>query len=161
MNVQKAVECVLWFIERGESNMYNIWKMLFAAEKYSLNNYGCPITGDEYYAMKHGTVPTMLYDIARSDKKELGFHKEGKEILVADKQYEEGWLSDYDLISLEFGYNEYKGMNFNEVEAKNHKEPCWKKNYATNSSTPIPFEDFIEQSWVLEDLKGIAHRMVL
>ncbi len=34
MNTQKAVESVLWLIQRGESNMYNIWKMLFAAEKY-------------------------------------------------------------------------------------------------------------------------------
>jgi len=161
MNMQKAVESILWLIERGESNMYNIWKMLFAAEKHSLNNYGCPITGDIYYAMKHGTVPTDLYSIAKSDKKGIGFHKEGKDALVAEKAYEDGWLSDTDLKSLEFGYNEYKGLSFSEVEGKNHEEPCWKKNYIPNTSVAIPFEDFIEHDWVLEDLRGVAHRMVL
>ena len=161
MNEQKAIECVLWFIERGETNMYNIWKMLFAAEKYSLNNYGVPITGDTYYAMDLGTVPTVLYDIAKGKIQRKGFSKKDKDTLVADKRYEEGWLSDSDLISLETGYNEYKGLGFHEVEDKNHKESCWKKNYIKNISVPIPFEDFIEQDWVLDDLRGVAHRMVL
>jgi hypothetical protein len=161
MNMQKAVECVLWLIEHGESNMYTIWKMLFAAEKHSLNNYGCPITGDAYYAMDYGTVPTKLYDIAKGKIQIRGFYKKGKETLVAEKRYEEGWLSDYDLISLEAGYNEYKGLGFPEIEDKNHKESCWEKNYIKDTSVPIPFEDFIEHDWVLEDLRGVAHRMVL
>jgi uncharacterized phage-associated protein len=161
MNAQKAVECVLWLIERGESNMHTIWKMLFAAEKHSLNNYGCPITGDTYYAMRHGTVPTGLYDIAKRKIQRMGFYQKDKETLVAEKRYEDGWLSDDDLASLEVGYNEYKGLSFSEVEDKNHKESCWKKNYATDTSVSIPFEDFIEHEWVLDDLRGVAHRMVL
>jgi len=47
LNKRKAVEAVLWFIkEKKISNMYAIWKMLFAAEKYHLNTYGRPITGE-------------------------------------------------------------------------------------------------------------------
>jgi len=161
INKQKAIECVLWLIERGETNMYNIWKMLFAAEKYSLNNYGAPITGDTYYAMKHGTVPHSLYNMAKSAKQGKGFHKEGKDRLAPEKLYEDGWLSDSDLVSLEVGFNEYKGMDFSNVEKKNHKERCWKKNYVENTSKPIPFEDIIEKKWVLEDLRGVAHLMVL
>jgi hypothetical protein len=52
MNTQKAIESVLWIIHNGESNMYNIWKILFSAEKYHLNKYGRPITGDKYVAME-------------------------------------------------------------------------------------------------------------
>jgi len=161
MNKAKAIECVLWLIERGETNMYNIWKMLFTAEKYSLNNYGVPITGDTYYAMKYGTVPHKLYNIAKNTKHGVGFHKEGKDRLVPEKLYEDGWLSDSDLVSMEVGFNEYKDMSFSQVEKKNHKERCWKKNYSENTSKPIPFEDIIEKKWVLEDLRGVAHLMVL
>ncbi|MCL2100664.1 MAG: Panacea domain-containing protein [Fibromonadales bacterium] len=162
MNKEKAIECVLWLIERGESNMYNIWKMLFTAEKYSLNNYASPITGDVYRAMKHGTVPRKLYEIANSNTPTQGdgFYRDGN-TLIRKKCYESGWLSDYDLVSLQVGFNEYNGLTFNQVEKKNHKEKCWKKNYAKNASKPIPFEDIIEKKWVLEELRGISHRMVL
>jgi uncharacterized phage-associated protein len=164
MNTQKAVECVLWFIQRGGTdcyNMYNIWKMLYAAEKYHLNKYGRPITGDNYYAMKHGTVPSKLYDIAKDSLHGIGFCKREDNYLIAERDPEDGYFADSDMEALEYGYNEYSGLAFAEVEAKNHEELAWKKNYKQNGSTLIPFEDIIEQDWVLEDLEGVAQYMVL
>ena len=39
INTQKAIETVLWIIQRGESNVYNVMKILYAAEKYHLNKF--------------------------------------------------------------------------------------------------------------------------
>jgi hypothetical protein len=157
MNTQKAIECVLWLIQRGGTisyNMYNIWKMLYAAEKYSLNKYGCPITGDNYYAMDFGTVPDWLYESTKIKQGGIDFYREGY-FLYAKRPPEEGYLTDFNIEALEFSYNEYAGLDFDAVKNKNHEEPAWKKNYVPNSSALIPFEDIIEKEWVKEDLELI------
>jgi len=163
INTQKAVESVLWLIQRGESNMYNIWKMLFAAEKYHLNKYGRPITGDGYIAMKYGTVPSWLYNQAKIYPRGIGFIR-SENFLFAERPPITMLFSESDEEALEHGYNEYTGLSFGEVMAKNHKEPTWIKNYelrGNNESAPIPFEDLIDTDWLKEDLTLDSHFMVI
>jgi len=38
-------------------------KLAFFADRYHLRNYARPISGDIYYAMKLGPVPSALKDI--------------------------------------------------------------------------------------------------
>ena len=99
MNTQKAIESVLWIIENGESNMYNIWKILFAAEKYHLNKYGRPITGDKYIAMGYGTVPSWLYDATKIKQQGIGFRKDNN-TLIADRSPTMNYFSETDLEAL-------------------------------------------------------------
>lgn len=162
-NPQKAIEAVIWIIKNGESNMYNIWKILFDAEKYHLNTYGRPITGDKYMAMEFGTVPSWLYDAVKLKKQGLGFYKDGNS-LIAERDPVLDYLSASDILALKHGLNEYAGLSFSEVMKKNHKEPAWEKNYAKrgdNECAPIPFEDMIEEDWLREDLAILAKDMVL
>jgi hypothetical protein len=162
MNKQKAIECVLWIIQRGEPNMYNIWKILFAAEKYHLNEYCRPITGDEYAAMQYGTVPSWLYKAA-CDGNARGFVKCGN-ALIKERKPITKFFSKSDIEALEHGYNEYAGLDFEAVESKNHKEPAWKKNWKKRGmlkSVPIPFEDLIEEKWLKEDLELTSSALVL
>lgn len=160
MNTQKAIECVLWIIQNGESNMYNIWKILFSAEKYHLNKYGRPITGDKYIAMEFGTVPGWLYDATKTKRGEIAFYREDNS-LHAERSSMTEYLSDSDIEALKHGLNEYAGLDFKSVMNKNHEEPAWKNNYIQGSAATIPFEDIIEVEWIKEDLVGVAHRMVL
>lgn len=163
MNTQKAIESVLWVIQNGESNMYNVWKILFAAEKYHLNKYGRPITGDQYVAMEFGTVPSWLYDAAKIKRPGMGFIKNANS-LIAERSPMTDHLSESDLEALNHGLNEYVGLDFKAVMDKNHEEPAWKKNYAMrgdNNSAPIPFEDIIEEDWLKEDLTHVAYSIVL
>lgn len=163
MNTQKAIEAVLWIIQNGESNMYNIWKVLFAAEKHHLNKYGRPITGDTYMAMPYGTVPSWLYDATKIKKQGIGFYKDNKS-LIAERAPTMTYLSKSDVRALEYGLEEYKGLDFGAVLEKNHKEPAWIKNYAlrgNNDCAPIPFEDIIEEDWLRRDLTVLAQNMVL
>jgi len=162
MNAQKAVEAVLWVIRSGESTMYNIWKILFAADKYHLNTYGRPITGDRYMAMEYGTVPGWLYDAAKI-KQGVGFFRD-ENSLIAERPPMMDYLSETDVEALNYGLGEYAGMGFGAVMEKNHKEPAWQKNYAKRGDgncAPIPFEDIIEEDELKEDLSLMAPYMVL
>jgi len=164
MNMQKAIECVLWLIQRGESNMYNIWKMLFAAEKYHLNTYGRPITGDTYVAMKYGTVPIWLYKLTNKWRPGIGFVKY-ENTFIAERAPLKKLFSVSDIEALECGYYEYAGLSFSEVMDKNHKEPAWAKNWERRKrgkeSAPIPFEDIVEEDWLKEDLKLTSRTMII
>jgi len=163
MNRRKAIECVLWIIRRGESNMYNICKILFAAEKYHLNTYGRPITGDEYMAMPYGTVPSWILDQIKDENSTKPFIKY-EHILVAEREPIMKFFSKSDVKALEHGYEEYAGLAFNAVEEKNHKEPAWVKNWEQrgfSKCVPIPFEDFIDEEWLRNDLETISHTMVI
>jgi len=163
MNTQKAVESVLWIIQNGESNMYNIWKILFAAEKYHINKYGRPITGDRYVAMEFGTVPSWLYDATKIKRPGMGFIRNANS-LIAERNPMSDYLSQSDVEALNHGMNEYAGLDFRSVKNKNHEEQAWKKNYALrgdNDGAPIPFEDIIEEDWLKEELDVVAHSMVL
>jgi uncharacterized phage-associated protein len=163
MNTQKAIESVLWIIQNGESNMYNIWKILFSSEKYHLNKYGRPITGDKYIAMQYGTVPSWLYDASKLKRQGMGFFRDNNS-LIAERAPIYDYLSESDIEALKFGLGEYSGLNFGEVKNKNHSEPAWEKNYklrGDNDSAPIPFEDIIGEEWLKKDLAVSSHSMVL
>ncbi|MCL2220022.1 MAG: Panacea domain-containing protein [Chitinispirillia bacterium] len=128
MNTQKAIESIIWITRNGESNMYNIWKILFAAEKYHLNKYGRPITGDKYIAMEFGTVPSWLYDATKIKRPGMGFIKDANSLIAARDPMSD-YLSQSDLEALSHGVSEYAGLSFSSVKDKNHEEPAWKKNY--------------------------------
>lgn len=160
MNKQRAIEAVLWVIQNGESDMYRIWKILFSAEKYHLNKYGCPITGDQYLAMEYGTVPRWLYDETKTENRDLSFLKQDNS-LIADRKPIMDYLSQSHIEALKHGFDEYAGLDFNIVKEKNHREPSWIKNYVSNKRTPIPFEDIIEEDWLKEDLSIMSSYMVV
>ncbi|MCL1957603.1 MAG: Panacea domain-containing protein [Fibromonadales bacterium] len=162
LNERKAVEAVLWLIQKGETDMYHIIKMLFEAEKYHLNKYERPITGDTYMAMELGTVPKWLYFEAFK-KSNMDFVKSGMR-LYAKRQPITNMLSESDIESLEIGYKKYAGFNFDEVKNINHEEPAWQKNWnrrGTLKHIDIPFEDLVEDDILREDLKETARLTVI
>jgi hypothetical protein len=140
--------------------MYNIWKILFSAEKYHLNKYGCPVTGDTYIAMEYGTVPSQLYDMTKTKRTGIGFYKDGIN-LVAERVPMTDYLSTSAIIALQYGFDEYAKLDFNEVMNKNHEEQAWKDNYINNVANPIPFEELIDEKWLREDLSQFAQYMVV
>jgi len=163
INTQKAVEVVLWVIKRGESGVYNVMKILYAAEKYHLNTYGRPITGDKYVAMQYGTVPSWIYDATKLREPSLGFIRI-ENTLTAKREPDLNYFSESDIEALEKGFLEYAGKSFSEVLKMNHEETAWKKAYenrGANDSADISFEDMIEEDWLKEDLSYRAPFMDL
>ena len=74
-NYRKIVEAVLFLIEEAERRgtyvtKYEIVKSVFVADVAHLNNYGRPISFDNYYAMKDGPVPSATYDLLGDERPE-------------------------------------------------------------------------------------------
>jgi uncharacterized phage-associated protein len=52
--------------KRGQRpTQYDVVKTLFLADRAHLNDYGRPVTFDNYVAMKHGPVPSRAYDMLK------------------------------------------------------------------------------------------------
>jgi len=67
----KAIETMLYVAKRiSRSYKYNICKMLYLADKTSLERYGRFIFGESYSAMQQGATPSKSYDILKRIAKE-------------------------------------------------------------------------------------------
>lgn len=65
-NESKAIETILYLAKRiSRSSKYNICKMLYLADKTSLDKYGRFIFGESYFAMQEGATPSQSYDLLK------------------------------------------------------------------------------------------------
>lgn len=69
-NFRRIVEAILFLIEEGQGKgapltQYQIVKSLFLADVDHLQNYGRPITFDNYSALEFGPVPETAYDLLK------------------------------------------------------------------------------------------------
>jgi uncharacterized phage-associated protein len=61
---------------RGQNvSQYDLVKTLFLADRAHLNEWGRPVTYDNYSAMKHGPVPSVAYDFLKSNAQALREHQ--------------------------------------------------------------------------------------
>jgi len=168
INTQKAVETLLWIIQRGETNVYNAMKILFEADKFHLNTYGRPVTGDRYVAMKHGTVPSWIYEATKLTNSGIGFVKVDAHTLAlaSGRTANLDLLSESDVIALEHGFKVYAGKDFGYVKRLNHQEKAWIEAVKRcgegdpeqfEGAADIWFEDMIDEQWLIEDLQDIGH----
>ena len=63
----KAIETILYLASRinSECEVYGICKLLYFADKLSLENYGRFLFGDSYVAMEQGSTPSEAYDLLK------------------------------------------------------------------------------------------------
>ncbi len=163
-NPRKSVEAVLYIIDKmgGEIDQYKLLKVIFSADKYHLNNNARIVTGDLYVKMQYGTVPSSLYEIV-SGKKTSSYLKDmeleelpfmispGKDnnTVSASQKPDTDYLSQTDIVALDYGIQEYGHLSFDEIKKKNHQEKCWQD---TPDGKFIPFELMIENTEILDDL---------
>lgn len=72
---RKALEVLLFLASNGVDDMYHLLKAYYFADKKFLQRYGRFICGGHYVAMKHGPVPSQVYDmvkIVRGDGLSIG-----------------------------------------------------------------------------------------
>lgn len=62
-----TVNAAIYLLQRtGVSGYHKVFKLLYFADQYHLKQYGQPLTGDQYMAMKYGPVPSFLYDVFKA-----------------------------------------------------------------------------------------------
>lgn len=100
-NRQKAIETILFFANRvSEPTRLKVMKLIYLADKTSLEKYGRFISGDTYVAMKHGPVPSCSYDLVKSSQVDYAFKSDGNNV-VPVRDYDVNEFSKSDVECLE------------------------------------------------------------
>lgn len=137
----KATQLLNYFaIQNGGTiSKYKALKLVFFADRYHLRKYGRPITGDEYYAMKNGPVPSGTKDIAEMAddyRKDVVIAYAARFIsalfpvrsLKSIKAVDFNELSDSDREALDFAWSKFGHCDDRAIVAKTHDYPEWKKH---------------------------------
>lgn len=67
INYQKLVEAITYILGKRNQQAMSIFilKCLYYADKFSLQQYAYPVTGDAYFKLKHGPCARAAYDILK------------------------------------------------------------------------------------------------
>jgi len=138
-NPEKIIETITWIAKRLPSNdRYTILKTLFYADKYHLQRYGRPVTGDTYIKMNYGPVASFAYDIIkRNDNLPLAVltaadaafdnvPNSGKyPPIEAKRPPDMEWFSGTDIECLEEAAAHCSDKDFDTLKGATHEEAAW------------------------------------
>ena len=152
-NKPKAIETILYLASKiDDHDIYGICKLLYLADKISLENYGRFIFGESYCAMKGGGTPSHAYDLLKNaDNKELRI--DGVEV-IALREANIDLFSKSDLECLNFIVNKY-GKVSNLRRARDAHDNAWKAAWeqrGAKKSVIIPVASIAKQFSDSEDL---------
>jgi uncharacterized phage-associated protein len=151
-NRQKTVEAILYLAQRiPDPSLLSISKLLYFADKTSLERYGRFITGDMYYAMENGPVPTQTYTLMKNaaQSKAGDFTLEGYAITPL-READQDEFSESDIECLELMLDLY-GRVPNWKRIQDSHDGAWQQaweNRGSSASSPMSVESIIE---LLED----------
>lgn len=128
---EKAVEIILYIAARlnaDRATFHTISKMCYFADLLHLERYGRLITADGYVAMKHGPVPSHIYDLLKKDDfKGLAAYTDGAFDLIDEyhvaprRAVREDYLSASETECLEDTIAKYGRMSFKRLSEESHK----------------------------------------
>lgn len=147
-----TLNAVLYIIQQmgGKVDMHKIFKTLFFADQEHLSKYGRTITGDVYFAMNYGPVPSKTDDIFKAVRGdsffpagELGdyFHFVNHYFVQNDKESDLDYLSKSDLMCLDAAIKKCKDKNFGELTEMSHGL-AWQN---TAKDRPMAFADILRE----------------
>jgi uncharacterized phage-associated protein len=155
----KATHAALWLLNKhgGEMHKLQLVKLLFFADREHLAQYGRPITGGSYFAMKYGPVCSeFLNDINAAISPTATLIESRVYKLFAKVTVDEDILSESDIEILEKVEREYGKYDRFALADITHTLKAWVSNYPdinANTSYPLPYEDFfldLEDNSILE-----------
>lgn len=157
---KKITQSLRYLISQSKDDRVNVlllMKLIWAADRYHLRNYGRLITNDGYRALPKGPVCSIALDIAsQSDFLSPEQIDYSKQYVARDKNddiigvlpAEVDYLSDSDLEALEFAWKTFGSMDRFKVVDITHEYPEWNKfaNLFKSgaSSEEMDIRDFFE-----------------
>lgn len=140
VNPQKLVESIVWIAQRlPGSSRYTVLKTLFYADKYHLECFGRPVTGDTYIKMAAGPVASLAYDLIKRSEylptylleaADAAFANEGTgkyPTVKALRAPNLEWFSGTDIDCLERAADYCAGKDFSELKDATHQERAWQE----------------------------------
>ena len=161
-NHRKAVQALNIFAQKegGSINKMKAIKLIWLSDRLHLRKYGRTITGDTYFALKLGPVPSNTRDILEispfSSEEELSYSDDF--ISITDKYNYKAKIvantkvfSQSDKDAFEEIYKVYGHLNHFELSELSHLFPEWKRwETALQKSPPtrflMDFNDFFHNT---------------
>jgi len=134
LDIEKCIHATLLVLNElgGTTDLHKVFKILYFADQKHLARFGRPVTGDSYVAMKHGPVPSNIYDILKAIKSDSIFADYGKQyasffdvkshFVKAKALVDLEFLSETDIECLNEAILENKNLSFNELTDKSHDD---------------------------------------
>ena len=157
-NILKTIQATAILVRHSESgdseNYTRVIKLLYKAERESIQNRGKPITGDHICVMKQGPVLSRVFDLIKGVDFDLACWKEfversGRFSIRLLKDPGNSELSPYEIELLERVCAENEHKDLWEIIAELHELPEVKKrnpkdNASGKKSISLPLEGIIE-----------------
>jgi len=157
---EKALEVILYMAKRANPpDRHNLTKILYLADKMSLERHGRFICGDSYVAMKDGPVPSATYDILKERGNLLPFRVEGYTI-IPKRDADTDELSESDIECLNEAIKIVKpGFTArHDQTADAAYKKAWKQ-HGIMGSVPMDTEDIVDLLGNSKELKHyLTHR---
>lgn len=145
---QKTIEVILYIANRRpDPTIRDIVKLIYLADKTSLENYGRFVTGDRYVAMRQGPVPSNTYDLLKEGRgtDAFGFSIEYEYHLKPWRDADKDEFSESDIVCLEQTMQAFGHFPSWKLMQETH-DATWAEVWraATVGSVPIPVEGIVE-----------------
>jgi uncharacterized phage-associated protein len=143
---EKCISVLSYITKNLETaDFLRVFKVLYFAEQKHLVRFGRPIVGDNYIAMKHGPVPSNIYN--ELDKIQSGIGKTMDNLLKNNISFSDYFevkkinevknvflkinieldtISESEFMCLNESLEENRKLSFNELSNKSH-DSAWKK----------------------------------
>ena len=139
MNADKIINTLGYFAQRqgGSINCMKAYKLIWLADRYHLRQYGRTITGDRYFAMQHGLVPSDAKNIVEGETPRHVSMTDGLPTGIShDRQgytysysrpVESDLFSESDREVLDLIWQTYGAMDQWQLSELSHLSPEWKQ----------------------------------
>src|SRR5258708_7585698 len=165
-DIDKAVAAAAYLTRKKgrQISIFELLKMMYAAEREALTNWHRPITGDSFCSMKLGIVLSRTYDLikgnvmaANSDKVKWSQHfapcENNAVRLISEPDFD--FLSDREKEALDKGFDlitKLIAKHGRIADVLHAQWPEWKNPEGTSKgSWPLPPEDVLGQAIEDED----------
>jgi uncharacterized phage-associated protein len=138
LNMERSVEAIDFIASQWPGvTQYYLSKILYFSDRDHLLDWGRPISGDSYFALEHGPVPSRIYNLLKPGSEEAGDWIElfgsrvetkidGSKVLMFSRGANEfGALSSTDMGYLKDWTSRLRQLSFTAVEDLAHKELAW------------------------------------
>ncbi len=157
-NYKKAIQALNYFalLGGGSINKMKAIKLVWLSDRLHVRNYGRLITGDDYYALPNGPIPSATRDILENNNfiDDLSTEYASHYISIIDKynfrsiaDFDSKVFSNTDKEMLNTIFSKFGDKDHFELSDISHKFPEWKKFESAltkklSSRFPINKEDF-------------------
>jgi uncharacterized phage-associated protein len=135
----KALEAVVFVAQKWKGiTPFFLAKVMFFADRDHLRKYGRPITGDTYFAMGDGPVPSRIYDMVKDRLDLFGDPEAIVSGICIDKnaKYRRVYalrdpdldvFSETDVAELDAAIEFCRKRSFPTLSNLTHQEPAWRE----------------------------------